>query len=82
MHVSTSLRLSARDTGSIDGADSALNPMMVPTADPDLRGGSVVDAGFGVNLIAQNGPLAGHRLAVEYSVPVHQDLDGPQLEND
>lgn len=80
--LSASLRLDGQQWGDVEGDDDALNPALVPTADPGLRNGRRVDALLGVNLFALEGPLAGHRLAVEGGVPVHQWLDGPQLEVD
>ena len=82
--VSTSFRLDWGFWGNIDGADPALNPAVVPTADPDLRGGNRLDALVGLNFVNQAGPkwLKGQRLAFEFGIPVYQDLDGPQLETD
>ncbi len=51
---------------------------LVPTVDPDLRGGARFDIAVGVNWLHSSG----HRLALEYQVPAWQDLDGPQLETD
>ena len=53
---------------------------MVPTADPNLRGGTRVDVLVGVNFVPP--ALNSLRLAVEAGVPVYQKLDGPQLETD
>jgi hypothetical protein len=75
--LSTSLRLVWSTWGNIDGADAALNPNLVPTADPNRRGGDRLDVAVGFNL-----KVGGHRIALEASLPVHQDLDGPQLETD
>ncbi len=69
--------------GDVDGEDSKLNPMMknmVPTADPDLRGGQRVDLAAGVNWIIPGS--ATNRLALELIKPVYQDLNGPQMETD
>ena len=79
---SSSLRAVFDTWGNIDGADSELNPMMVPTARTDLRGGKRLDLGLGTNLYIRSGKLKGHRLALELSLPVYQNLDGPQLETD
>ncbi|MEM9926548.1 MAG: transporter [Cyanobacteria bacterium P01_D01_bin.50] len=80
--LSTSLRLTGTTWGDIDGADDRLNPMMIPTADPNLRSGTQVNVGFGVNLYAPEGNLQGSRVAMELELPIYRDLDGPQLETD
>jgi len=76
------LRLDGQTWGNIDGADPDLNPMMVPTADPDLRGATRLDLLAGLDWMFHSGALAGHRLAIEGGIPFYQDLDGPQLETD
>ncbi|MEM7727622.1 MAG: transporter [Cyanobacteria bacterium P01_A01_bin.45] len=80
--LSTSLRLTGKTWGNIAGEDSRLNPNMIPTADPDRRGGTQVNVGLGVNLYAPKGSLKGSRLAMELELPILRDLDGPQLETD
>ena len=80
--LSTSLRLDFKTWGNINGADPLLNPMMIPTANPNLRGGERLDLGLGVNLYAPSGALKGTRLGVEFALPLVQSLDGPQLETD
>ncbi len=78
---SVSARLNAQDWENIDGRDSTLAAMpTVPTKNPELRGGSRVDALLGVNYVAHS--LNHMRFAFEIGVPVHQDLNGPQLETD
>ncbi len=74
-------RAAFRTQGRIDGIDPAI-VAPVQTADPDFQGGNRLDIGIGVNLAGQSGVIAGHRLAVEFLVPVYQDLNGPQLETD
>ena len=79
--VSVSGRLQWQAGQDIEGSDERLNPMapmMVPTADPERRAGRRTDLHVGVNWLSDGG----HRLALEYGVPVHQNLDGPQLETD
>jgi len=77
--VSTSVRMTYRDQGSIDGRD-ALIAAPVQTANPDNFGGERIDLAIGVNLTGQHGGIKGHRLAFEYEVPVQQDLNGVQME--
>ncbi|MDH3283004.1 MAG: transporter, partial [Gammaproteobacteria bacterium] len=54
----------------------------VQTANPDFQGGDRVDLGFGLNLAGQKGKWRGARLALEFILPVYQDLNGPQMEAD
>ena len=80
--TSLSFRLKALDWDNIDGSDDKLllPPQAVPTADPNLRGGTRVDALIGINFVPPG--LNSLRLAAEAGVPVYQKLDGPQLETD
>ena len=80
--TSASLRLAGSTWGNIDGADPALNPAMISTADPDRRAGARLDVLAGLNLYGNKGWLRGHRIGLEFGVPVFQNLDGPQLETD
>lgn len=73
--ISTSVRLNGRTWGDISGSDPALNPRVIPTADPTLRAGSRLDVLLGLNSSLGNG----HRLLIEGGVPLAQSLDGPQL---
>lgn len=79
--VAFSARALFRTLASTDGLDPAI-VAPVQTANPDFHGGDRVDVGFGVNLAGQYGAVRGHRLGVELLLPVHQDLNGPQLETD
>ena len=80
--LSTSLRLEAMTWGNIDGSDDQIarvNGMgvpIIPTADPNLRGGTRINASLGANVLI---PGTGARFAVEGGVPLYQKLDGPQL---
>ena len=58
---------------------------MSPTMDPKLQGGTRGNLAAGVNLIFPDRLgriLAGQRFAVEFQMPVYQNLDGPQMELD
>jgi hypothetical protein len=80
--LSTSVSLDGELWQNIDGKDSSLNPAVVPTADPNLRGGKSIDLGFGISLFGTPGFLENHRLGFEIAHPFYQNLDGPQLETD
>lgn len=82
--VSTSFRLAWNQNFNVEGADPALNPAMVPTADPNLRAGRRLDALFGIDFIPAHmsdalGATKGARLSLEGGLPAYQNLDGPQL---
>ncbi len=57
------------------------DPIEDPAENGKARGGTrfLIGPGLAYDL---PGPGEGQRLALELSVPVHQDLDGPQLEQD
>ena len=78
--MSPLVRVEADVWGNIDGADPELNPMMVPTANPTLRGGNRVVVCTGLEFYVTDGRLKQNRFAVEVSFPVRQSLQGPQLE--
>ncbi len=82
--VSASFRLAWNQNFNIEGADPALNPMMIPTADPNLRAGKRLDALFGLDFTPSAlgdrfEVLEGLRIALEGGLPAYQSLDGPQL---
>ena len=79
--VQTSLRLSGEHEGTIEGRD-ILIAGPVQTADPDNYGGRRVEVGLGLNLSGTQGTLKNHGVGIEVSIPVYQDLNGPQLERD
>ena len=79
--ASLSLRLGASHEGEIDGRDPAIMAMST-AGDPDNYGGTVIEAGLGLNLLLPFGPLEGKRLEFEAAAPLYQDLNGPQLERD
>ncbi len=74
-------RIAYSTQARIDGIDPLI-VAPVQTANPDFQGGDRIDLGIGVNLAGQEGIIAGHRLALEFLLPVYQDLNGPQLETD
>lgn len=79
--VSGSLRLAAETLDAIDGIDdNIIGP--VQTADPDNYGGERIDLGIGLNFVGTEGSLQGQRFGVEATVPLYQDLNGPQMETD
>ena len=76
------LSLSARIEGlfleNYDGADPDLNPAVISTVRPDMRGADLLNFGYGASWLVKGGNL----INFELIHPVHQDLDGIQLERD
>lgn len=79
--LSLSTRLKTVSQGQIDGIDPAIRGP-VQTADPDNFGGETAEALFGANYLFTGGLLTKNRLAIEAGLPVHRNLNGPQLETD
>ena len=79
-NLSTSIRAEYLDRADISGIDPVIAGP-VQTADPNRQGGERLDIGVGVNYAA-TGAMHGWRFALEYMMPVEQDLNGPQLETD
>ncbi len=94
--LSASARIEGATWGNVEGQDVAMNPMMSPNARADLRGGERIDILFGLNLNldetidrlnkafdeTEEKFHETFNLALEIGFPIHQDLDGPQMEND
>jgi hypothetical protein len=81
--------LSYEYTGKLKGTQEGVGttgPMMIPnsvsSAFNDNYGGENVDVLVGVNLLKPSGFLKGHRLSLDVSLPLWQDLNGYQLETD
>ncbi|MFQ5568659.1 MAG: transporter [Rhodothermales bacterium] len=81
------IRVDGYTWGDVRGRNPKLMPMpngmfMVPTADPNLRSGERIDMTFNLTLHIPRGFLEGVAFALEFSKPVYQHLEGPQLETD
>lgn len=79
--ASLSVRLAGEHAGDITGRGARIMAP-VQTADPDNYGGKTVDLFLGLNLLGEAGALKDHRLAFEFGLPLHRDLNGPQMEQD
>jgi hypothetical protein len=88
--LSASTRLSYSHWDNIDGDDDTrdlpqtmnmgmMTMSTVPTIDPQNQGGERFEGGLGLNGIYGEGE---HRVALEVAIPLHQRLDGPQMETD
>lgn len=81
-YVSVSLAGQYTTWGQVEGADADLDPFQDPAANTLALSGSRVSLPVGFNLLIPDGRFAGHRLGMEFILPIHQDLDGPQLRHD
>ena len=75
-------QLSGTQTGVGQHPPFARSRDTVTTAFSKNYGGEMLTAAIGANFVFNEGPVKGHRLAVEIGVPIHQDLYGIQLETD
>lgn len=66
---------------TIKGMDDAIM-LPVQTANAANYGRTTVNAKVAVNWVGQEGALRDHRLAIEYSMPIQQDVNGLQMEMD
>lgn len=80
--ISASARLLVETWEDVEGFDPETDGTLDPSANPFAQGGTRTQIPFGINIHFQEGVLAGQRLAFEWYYPVHQDLNGPQLEAD
>jgi hypothetical protein len=78
--VSASLRLEHMKQGWIEGHFNGAHNHSSPVDLQPNYGGEFADVGIGVNLVVPRGPLAGHRLAVEWLEPVKDQPNGFQAE--
>ncbi|MEQ6119300.1 hypothetical protein [Reichenbachiella sp. MALMAid0571] len=76
--LSSSIRPSFSTIGEIRGQDDDIM-LPVQTAHPAFQGGEKVNLALGINMIGQSGFLKNQRVALEYGVPVYQNLNGPQM---
>jgi hypothetical protein len=78
---SVSLGLRYSSWGNVEGFDDELNPNESPAHNTLTQAGWRVDLPIGINFVLPEGQLEGHRLGLEFLLPIHQDLDGPQLKH-
>ncbi len=82
--LSGSIKLDATHKEDINGQDQGISGLVgvTPTADPNNYGGQTINLGLGINLYNPDGALKGHRLALEYTKPIYENLNGVQMSTD
>jgi len=78
--LNTTLRMSHRWQGAIEGAYSVPHPTMSPPDLPSNYGGHFLDMGFGLQFSLPAGFLDDHSIGVEWAQPLYTDFNGYQLE--
>ena len=79
--ISLSARLLFTHKGSLTGNHPDLDLNRSPSHRPDFQGFNRLDVAISSNLIVPTGTLTGQRLAIEFILPVYQNLTGTQLKN-
>jgi hypothetical protein len=77
--ISASLGGRFSSWGNVEGFDAGLNPNESPAHNTLTQGGWRVDLPVGINVVVPPGRFGGNRFGLEFTIPLHQDLDGPQL---
>lgn len=80
--MSASIRSTLKAWERIKGEDDNLTTTMSPTNDTDNTGGIQADIAVGLNYVLFGNPKHNQRLSAEFSIPLYQDLNGLQLEQD
>ncbi|WP_017730962.1 transporter family protein [Nafulsella turpanensis] len=76
-----SLRLEAMEGLKLRGQNAELDPMMSPAADAMNSGGRKLSTYLGAALKIPKGSLKGNRLALEYGIPLYQQVNGIQMQD-
>jgi hypothetical protein len=85
--LSASVKIDHACQEEIDGSDPRIEArrtemMDSPTFHPNSQGHDLTSVGLGLNYYFQSGALKGHRIAAEWETPIHQKVNGVQLELD
>jgi hypothetical protein len=83
--LSASVKIDHTCQEEVDGSHKGISNMqrnMTPAKDPAHQGRDLTSVGLGLNYYVQSGALKGHRIAAEWETPIHQKVNGVQLELD
>lgn len=79
--ISGSVKMKAFSEGKISGRDDIITGGM-PLFVSSHSGRDQVELSIGINLLGEDSLLKRHRLAMEFAVPIYQNVNGLQMEND
>jgi hypothetical protein len=77
--LTSTLRFSAGNTGYIQGNDAHIYESVEPASDPSNYGGKTVTGLVGLNYFFKDELLKNSKIALEFGLPLFQDLNGIQL---
>jgi len=77
--LSASIRVEGTHATKISGYDPAIYYYREPSANPYNYGGNKISSFIGTQCHFQKGVLKNGRIAVEYGIPVYQNLNGLQM---
>jgi len=82
--LSASVKIDHTCQEEVDGEHNGLKSRkgMSPSNHPDHQGRDLTSLGLGLNYYFKSGSLKGHRIAAEWETPIHQKVNGVQLELD
>ena len=66
----------------IKGKDSTIESVNSSARRASNTGGTKVKIAVGINLLNINKTLNNQRLALEFTAPIYQDLNGPQMKEE
>ena len=78
-NLSTSLKINYKYQERMNGSDNEMNKRMSPAMDNKNQGYNKLELGFGLNFINHREFLKNHRLGIELTFPVYQNLRGIQM---
>ncbi len=79
-NVSSSIRINYNYHKKMNGSDNEMNPRMSPAMDSHNKGHNKINLGFGVNLVNTSKIFKNHRIGIEGTFPIYQNLRGLQMQ--
>ena len=79
-NVSSSIRINYNYQKKMNGSDNEMNPRMSPAMDSHNKGHNKINLGFGVNLVNTSKIFKNHRIGIEGTFPIYQNLRGLQMQ--
>ena len=79
-NVSSSIRISYNYQKKMNGSDNEMNPRMSPAMDSYNKGHNKINLGFGVNFVNSSKIFKNHRIGIEGTFPIYQNLRGLQMQ--